>query len=461
MATTTRRREITVERERVILVRRAAAAPPAKEETTVKTQLLRLFARLRKMLMLSLLVTTAASAQNVTMGRIPASGNGYGPTNAGQPLTIIDLGHPALVAGTIASATVKWSSAPATPCASAFKIKVFRQQPNNPEFYGLVAERGPFPTTPPVPTTLNSGNTALITVDLDPPISVQHGDFLAVTNLAPPDCGGPASVAAAPGEASASILSDFSGGTISNVRYGSIPAVRASTAPQALVGIIPAVGATAGAQGSQFRTLFQITNASFVPESTATFVFHPAGRSASPDDPRITVPLAAMATSSTIDLLTKMNVTGLGSIDVFTTGEPAPEVTAHVFNDTGSGTNGFIEPLMTPEEAAHFPADYFVPIPLDLTNYRANVGIRTLGAATINVAEFDAAGNAVIGSSQQKAYPADYFEQVPLASFLSPTAVNPGGVIWLQVSGSAMIYTTITDNRTNDSAITFVKANPE
>ncbi|HEV2720898.1 MAG TPA: hypothetical protein VG323_12830 [Thermoanaerobaculia bacterium] len=82
-------------------------------------------------------------------------------------------------------------------------------------------------------------------------------------------------------------------------------------------------------------------------------------------------------------------------------------------------------------------------------------------AATINVTEFDAAGNAVIGSFQQKTYAADSFEQVPLASFLSPTAVNPGGVIWLQVAGSAFIYTTITDNRTNDSAITFVKANPE
>ena len=55
-----------------------------------------------------------------------------------------------------------------------------------------------------------------------------------------------------------------------------------------------------------------------------------------------------------------------------------------------------------------------------------------------------------------------YFEQVPLSSFLAGANVIPGGVMWIQVqSGNAFVYTTITDNRTNDSAISFVKPHPE
>jgi hypothetical protein len=304
-------------------------------------------------------------------------------------------------------------------------------------------------------------------VTLDPPIAVQAGDFIGVTLVAGLQCGGPATVTGQLGEAVAVIRSDFAnGGDITGspgILYGYSAGIRASTAPQALVGIIPVVGATPGQQGAQFKTSFQITNPSWLPESTATFVYHPAGQAASANDPRVTIPLAALGTSSTTDLLAKLNVTGIGSMDVYTTGESAPLVAAHVFNDTGNGTNGFFETLMTHEDGLKSGVrSYVVPIPPDLTNYRVNVGVRSLSeGATIARSVVDASGT-VVANASPKSYPPDYFEQVPLSAFVSSSGVVPGGAIILRVTaGSAIVYTSITDNRTNDSAIAFVKANPE
>jgi hypothetical protein len=44
------------------------------------------------------------------------------------------------------------------------------------------------------------------------------------------------------------------------------------------------------------------------------------------------------------DILVSMNQSGLGSLDILTTGSPTPIATARIFNDAGAaGTNGFSE----------------------------------------------------------------------------------------------------------------------
>src|SRR5712691_9475490 len=66
-------------------------------------------------------------------------------------------------------------------------------------------------------------------------------------------------------------------------------------------------------------------------------------------------------------------------------------------------------------------------IPEDLTNFRLNVGIRTLTAGDVNVSVYDAAGN--LQNQLIKTYPANYFEQVSASAFVGGAALPPGGKI--------------------------------
>jgi hypothetical protein len=76
-----------------------------------------------------------------------------------------------------------------------------------------------------------------------------------------------------------------------------------------------------------------------------------------------------------------------------------------------------------------------------------NVGVRTLGqGATISV-----------NGGPPKSYPANWFEQVGLSTFLANGSASTTGFTTISVSaGSLFIYASTTDNKTNDSAIKFL-----
>jgi hypothetical protein len=108
----------------------------------------------------------------------------------------------------------------------------------------------PFATTAPLPTNnLFGQNVALVTVSLDPPIAVQAGDVIAVTNMAPAECGGPNASRVFNGDTAGLVYGDFTSGT-PNLEIKTSVALRASSAPQTLVGIVPVVGSVAGVAGS-------------------------------------------------------------------------------------------------------------------------------------------------------------------------------------------------------------------
>jgi len=129
--------------------------------------------------------------------------------------------------------------------------------------------------------------------------------------------------------------------------------------------------------------------------------------------------------------------------------------TARVYNDAGtSGTNGFTEDVV-PVDEFFGPLDtsYF-PIPSDLTNFRLNVGVRTLGApVTLSIAAANSGGGAIVPAFNRD-YPANTFTQVSLSDFLGGAAAPAGGSLAIEViSGNAIFYVSTTDNRTNDSSV--------
>lgn len=387
---------------------------------------------------LTLLAASASHAQQVVVGQVnPRNLLFFSSAVAG---TLVDINNPANATGVLTTATVQWATV-APPCTATFRIRFFRQLTAGN--LSMIAERGPF----------NATTDGAMSIPLTPSVSVNAGDLIGVAIFGDANCG-VAGAQSLGNQTFLAIQGDFTGGSITNasVRSGAPLSLRASSSDSVLVGVIPAVGSVPGVGGAAFRTTFQSTNEGDAPLKV-TYRYHPSKTSGSASDPSTTVVIAPHATDST-DILSAIGVTGLGSLDVVST-TWAPLITAHVFNDTGNGTNGFIEPMILGREAIHSGATFRLVIPTDTVNYRTNIGARSL-SSTVQVGCFlyDAAGQTV-GSGIVKSYPPNYFEQVPLQEFIgSTTAIPPAGSLDCQAfGGDFIIYSSITDNKTNDSAI--------
>ncbi len=101
--------------------------------------------------------------------------------------------------------------------------------------------------------------------------------------------------------------------------------------------------------------------------ATYRFVFHSAGQTGSSSDPATTLTLAAGASSSSTIPQT-LGITSVGSMDVYSDGA-RPLISARVFNDTGSGTNGFSETMERPFRTDHGDT-LATNIPSDLSKFR-------------------------------------------------------------------------------------------
>ncbi|MGH9459365.1 MAG: beta strand repeat-containing protein [Thermoanaerobaculia bacterium] len=222
------------------------------------------------------------------------------------------------------------------------------------------------------------------------------------------------------------------------------PALFAET----LVGIVPVAGSTPGAFGARFRTTLQLANPTASP-IRGSIAFHPQGFPASPRDPRIVFELAPRATHAWEDVVEEMGATGLGSLDIFVDEGAAPVAVARVFDD-GEGTRGVTVPLMRPAEALHIGEAATLLVPADLERFRFNLGVRTLGeGARIRIDAYDADG-ALVHASEPLALPADFLDQRPGAAFLGADLPPNGSLVVHIEDGSAIVYGTTTDNRTND-----------
>jgi hypothetical protein len=389
------------------------------------------------------LSATTLSAQTI-VGELPLRADF---STAGSPArTIIDLSHPATLAGSYTDAAVQWFNL-AGPCTNAFTLRFFH--PTSAASYSLVAERGPFST----------GTEELVAVTLTPAVDLAKGDLIGI--YLPGVCGGVDGGYASDKDIALSMNGNYVGGPLGSgsLQRGNTYAMRASQGADALVAVLPVVGFAVGNFGSLFRTDFQVTNVSNQTLHTK-LVFHPAGQAAAPGDPNSSLTLSAGATISS-DLLAAMGATGVGSLDIFAKGEPAPLVTAHIFNDSGAaGTNGFFEPAVRVREALTSPQTASFTFPTDMNNFRMNVGVRTLDSgATIVLAAYDAAGTET-APFHGVSYAPNTFSQVSLQQFLASfgQTATPAGSVLLQVTGgSVILYTSTTDNRTNDSALFLVK----
>jgi hypothetical protein len=340
---------------------------------------------------------------------------------------------------------VAWSVA----CSNAFKIVFLRETFNSVAAFTLVASRGPFNAV--------SGRNE---VTLSPPVDVHQGDVIGVVQLQPvANCGSVLTQSFTNNTgyilattADMSTTSGTIGGSStysSGITFGAI----AFTTDPLLVRILPAAGAAPGATAF-FRTSLQMLN----PTSNTiagNIVFHKQLQPGSITDPSLPFSLAPGGSIAYPDIVASMGSTGIGSIDIVTTAGNAPIATARVFSDGGSaGTSGFSEEALAPNAALDFFSHGILLIPPDLTNFRMNIGVRTLDpGATLTVTTFDSTG-AFKGIRTLPAYGPNVFDQMPVATFTGLSSVPPGGYMLISFNlfgGRAFVYSSVIDNRTSDS----------
>jgi hypothetical protein len=378
-----------------------------------------------------------ASAQEIRVGSLEGNGAVFVGSSS---ITLIDWSRPAQASGTVNTASVAWTDA-TSPCDGIYYVR-FYAIPSNALVTVMTAERGPF-------RAVNGINT----VTLDPPVSVTAETYIGIRrNAGAESCGKPyGTFTRDPGRALFT-SDDFKNGSLTSLSPGANFRLQAmaTSAPSVRVSTLPAVASTAGAFGSFFRTSLTLSNPSTL-EIRGKLLFRAAGRAGTDSDPTIDFTIPPNGTLNYADIVSTMGQTGLGSVDILTTGSPTPIASARVFNDSGAaGTSGLAEDAV-PAGPDYFPvANVFIPD--DLTNYRLNIGIRTFAAGNLTVSVYNAAG--LQQTNLVKTYPANYFEQVAASAFLNGATLPPGGKIVVSaINSEFIVYGATTDNRTNDPSM--------
>ena len=404
---------------------------------------------MRKMIeimVLALLVAAQLAAQSLTMGNTvgePNSSDG----NVAPTRTDVDLANPANATGNLTSATFYWSSA---GCSGAAKIKVYRRVGDT---FTLVAQRGPF-----------SPNAFPFTTALSPAIPVLEGDLLGISRVA--DCGNPEALVpgwqnnylAIAGEPGSFTLSQAS-------KQNATLALKATgTATESVVGVIPAVASNPGV-GAYFRTTLQMMAHPPVgtTPSTGRLVFHPINVPGGPSDTVLNFSIMPGDMRSWDDILATVHLTGQpASVDVIVPwGHAMPVITTHLFADGGAdGTTGFEQDVV---DLRRDSSQVFTPGmwgyllgPIDATHFRCNIGVRSLAAGAEGTMEVHRADGTSLGSKSFR-YPPNTYDQ---KSFKNFTGVDLQDGLWVLVTlstGSAIVYSSVVDNTTDDPAIVLAR----
>jgi hypothetical protein len=226
---------------------------------------------------------------------------------------------------------------------------------------------------------------------------------------------------------------------------------------EVVAGYIPVVGSLPGNFGSFFRTSVQVLNPGGSP-ITGRLVFHPSGASGQSTDPSQSFTLAPEQIVSFPDVGATLGQTGLGSVDVFVgEGQTIPIVIARIFDDSGSGgggTKGFTEPFVHPSDVPPEGSGFLVG-PSDVSQFRFNIGIRTLDdPVTVTATVRDTSGSVL--HTVTRSYDANVFVQTSSTNFLGFSLGNDQSIELAFTGGGLIAYGATVDNVSNDPSAQFL-----
>jgi hypothetical protein len=208
--------------------------------------------------------------------------------------------------------------------------------------------------------------------------------------------------------------------------------------------IVPVVGSTRGQSNANFKTELQLANGT---EATMAgwLVLRPQNLARRYE-------LAPHTTLSFADVVADLGASGLGSIDILVDRGAVPTIVARAFDDQPGGTTGVTVPAVAADQVLDGADTATLIVPRDLVRYRFNIGVRTLSTgATLQL--IVRATNGTERHRRIVTFGDDHFEQQPGDLFVD-SALQPDDSIEIHIlAGSAIVYATTVDNRTNDSSI--------
>jgi hypothetical protein len=417
-------------------------------------------AEMKKFMILTAAIFACAArvgAISLTMGNA-GTATSQGDTTFGGG-TLVDMNAPANATGSITTVQIAWVN---SPCPNAGKIKIFHRVGNTL----IPAAEESF--------SIPSSSARSFSITLGSPLPVQQGDLLGVYN--PGTCNGP-SVDTRPftgfyqlltGSGQPDPTSPIAFDPAADLKPGALAIAATGIVTESRVGVITGVGSGPGSNGSHFKTSLQMIAFPFGGDINGKLVFHPVGVGGSAADPAFPFTIAQGHALAFQDVVTDMGQTGFGSIDlVLAAGSAVPVTVARVFNQASDGgTSGLGEELVN--TAGGFaggglavqviPAGFtgFVSAPPNTENTRFNLGVRTLDlGATVNYVLKRFSGETK--ASKSETYPPNYFNQVDAAVLFGVIGIEENDFVEVSVStGSAIVYGSSTDDRTNDPSVQFV-----
>lgn len=218
-------------------------------------------------------------------------------------------------------------------------------------------------------------------------------------------------------------------------------------------GFIPTVASSPGLFGAFYRTSVQLFNQTGT-EVGGRLVFHAQGTLDTNSDPSLSYRLGPGESRAIPDLLPAMGLSGKGSLDLVPDFGAAPVVVAKVFNDAGQGgTDGATEQALRSDEALGAGEQGVLIAPVDFSQIRFNIGVRTLSAGvSLALTVRDGSGNTV--KTVSWAYPANYYTQSGASDLLNGYQFTGGESVVVTVyTGNAFVYGTTADDRTNTPSL--------
>jgi hypothetical protein len=217
--------------------------------------------------------------------------------------------------------------------------------------------------------------------------------------------------------------------------------------------VLPVVGSTAGAFGSNFKTELQMNNRSLQPMS-GTLIYRAQGTTPSASDPAVPYLLEPFQTIAFDDVVASMGRSGLGSLDVVIHEGGVPTIVARAYDDRGDeGTVGAVIPPVRQRDALQPGDSASLVTPATLDRFRFNVGIRSLndGAMVrITLRGMNGIERRVI---EGRFYSPEYFVQRTVEDFIGEPVLANESIEVRILAGSAIVYGTTTDNTTNDPSL--------
>jgi virginiamycin B lyase len=240
-------------------------------------------------------------------------------------------------------------------------------------------------------------------------------------------------------------FTEFNGNKIGRITTGAVSSV------------LPVVVSAPGVPPSFFKTSAQLHN----PTDSVLFgaaVFHPQGIPGTTSDPTAIFGLRPHETIAADDILPELGQSGIGTLDLIATTGPVPVSVIRIFNDAGAaGTTGFNEEQVRPANALSAGSGGVLVAPADLTRFRFNIGVRTLGSgASMTITVRDKQGNLV--RTVTKSFGPTFFVQGSASDFLGAPLAGGESLSFSIDSGSAVVYGVNADNITQDPSLQLAAA---